>query len=323
MAVSSKKILKLIGCLAVLFAIIGIVLVALSALFTPKDNTEEAGMYDARAHGILGEPADSIDVVFVGDSEVYNGYSPLRMWEQYGFTTYLCSTNAQKLPYANTILHRATSKQHPAIVLIETNEIYNEIGANDIAKRMLQDTLPVFEYHDRWKTLRLEDFYEPVSYTWTSDTKGYELNKDSTPAEEGLGMEDNGKPGEVGRLNRICLEWMLDYVRSIGAVPVLVSTPSIVNWNSERHDAIAALAQEEGVDYIDLNFEPTKVDIDWQADTRDRGDHLNFHGATKASDALGRYLSETYDLPDHRGDPAYASWDECLREYIEAAANLE
>ena len=32
---------------------------------------------------------------------------------------------------------------------------------------------------------------------------------------------------------------------------------------------------------------------------------------------LGGYLKETYDLPDHRGDAEYDSWDKCLRKYHE------
>lgn len=45
------------------------------------------------------------------------------------------------------------------------------------------------------------------------------------------------------------------------------------------------------------------------------GPHLNFGGAVKASQYLSRYLHENYDLPDRRGDPAYAYLDQELERY--------
>ena len=69
------------------------------------------------------------------------------------------------------------------------------------------------------------------------------------------------------------------------------------------------------VDYIDLNRGRHKVDIDWRWDTRDRGDHLNLSGATKVSRELSALLSRRYGLPDHRGDPTYATWEEDLDRY--------
>ncbi len=69
------------------------------------------------------------------------------------------------------------------------------------------------------------------------------------------------------------------------------------------------------MDYIDLNVEPTKVAIDWQADTRDAGDHMNLSGAMKVSSFIGKYLSDAYSLPSHKQDEAYRSWNEAFARY--------
>ena len=69
------------------------------------------------------------------------------------------------------------------------------------------------------------------------------------------------------------------------------------------------------MDYIDLNVEPTKVAIDWQADTRDAGDHMNLSGAMKVSSFIGKYLSDAYSLPNHKQDEAYRSWSEAFARY--------
>ena len=53
-------------------------LVVLSMIFIPKNNMKAFGMEDVPANGILGEKADTIDVVIVGDSESYSSFSPMR-----------------------------------------------------------------------------------------------------------------------------------------------------------------------------------------------------------------------------------------------------
>ena len=48
---------------------------------------------------------------------------------------------------------------------------------------------------------------------------------------------------------------------------------------------------------------------------RDKGDHLNASGAERVSIYLAAYLKENYDLPDHRGEEAYASYTQMEKQY--------
>ena len=51
-------------------------------------------------------------------------------------------------------------------------------------------------------------------------------------------------------------------------------------------------------------------------DTYDNGQHVNIYGAEKCSDYIGNILSNGFDIPDHRGDEAYASyWEPLCEEY--------
>ena len=301
----------------VVLVAIAALFVLLSSLFIPKDNTKAAGMIDASANGVLGEPDNSIDMIIVGDSKAYSGISPMTMWEDHGIASYACTTKAQKLPYAFSLLKRATKAQTPSVVIMETNEFYTEVGVNDVAKRAIQDFLPVLEYHDRWKSLTLRDLDPRISYTWTDDFKGYYMNGDMQPADTTGYMTPTDEVEAMPRINRWIVTSMIEHCRQIGAQPVLLSVPTTKNWTMAKHNGIQAFADEIGVDFIDLNVGPEKVDvgIDWQTDTRDEGDHLNVWGAIKVSSYLGGLMSQAYGLPDHRGDPAYSAWDESLRVY--------
>ena len=59
------------------------------------------------------------------------------------------------------------------------------------------------------------------------------------------------------------------------------------------------------------------IGIDWTQDTYDKGDHLNYSGAEKVTNFLGAYLDKRYDLPDHRGDKEYASWEKSVEKYLQ------
>ena len=42
---------------------------------------------------------------------------------------------------------------------------------------------------------------------------------------------------------------------------------------------------------------------------------MNVGGAEKYTKYMSKYLADRYDLPDHRGQEGYESWDEALEKY--------
>lgn len=321
--IKRDEILEALRCALIAVLVAALLLVSLSKLFYPKNNQQAFGMTNEAANGILGEREQSIDVLFIGDSEAFSAFSPLQMWDEYGFTSYVCATSAQKLPYSNTLLHRATQNQSPRVVVFETHSIYTDFSLNNAALRTIQDIFPVFEFHDRWKTLTLIDLKSNISATYSDDMKGFYLNKNIKAADATSYMSPSNKAKEIPLINQAYLRQMIDYCRSIGAEPLLVSVPRTVCWNTAKHNGMAALAKELGVEYLDLNTGPTKVSIDWATETRDAGDHLNLAGAQKVSAYIGEYLSKSYKLPDHRNDAAFSSWNESLERYRQQVQGTE
>ncbi len=60
-------------------------------------------------------------------------------------------------------------------------------------------------------------------------------------------------------------------------------------------------------------------DVDYSKDFLDFA-HLNVYGATKFTLYFSDYLSKNYELPDHRKDKNYLSWEE---EYDEFKVNFK
>ena len=308
---------------ACFLALLGALLLTASFLFMPKNNhkTFGVGSDELFAGGILGERDHSIDVLVVGDSEAYSSISPMQMWEEHGFTSYLCSTSAQPLYDSHRFLRQALERQSPKVVILETNAIFRPYTFNDYLLSRAKSLFSVLRYHDRWKALTVNDLSGPMGYTWTDDLKGYRYNNKVAAADARRHMQPTDQMKEIPLLNINCLQDMLDLCEKHGTQLVLVSTPSTLNWNYARHNRIAAFAAEHGLPYLDLNLMPDKVPIDWKTDTRDKGDHLNYRGAVKVTAYLGQYLKQTFTLPDNRPSAAYNSWNEALKRYRSTYAN--
>ncbi len=86
-----KNVLKSICFISIFLVLLGISIYIL----LPKNNLFKYSFLNYLDYEILEEDDDKIDVWFVGDSVVYNSVSPMEIWNEYGFTSFDCSTPAQ------------------------------------------------------------------------------------------------------------------------------------------------------------------------------------------------------------------------------------
>lgn len=313
-----KKIIKrIVSCVLFVAILLGLLQVS-SLVFQPKSNDKASGSHYPRANGIFSEPKDSIDTVFIGDSEVYHSFIPLNIWRDYGITSYDVSSPSQKLVYSMEFLKKTFENQSPKIVFLETNAIFRKSYLEDEITYKAEQIFPVFRYHDRWKNLQLKDFSATVEYTANENNKGYYFTKKSKPAtdkaiKEYMKYSDVSAP--ILSTNRKYLNGIAKFCKNHGAKLVLISTPSTKNWNYQRHNTMEAISKDLGVDYIDTNLLRDDIPIDWKKDTKDKGDHLNYNGAVKLTDYVGKYLDDTKLFKDKRNDPSYDNWNTCLDKF--------
>lgn len=293
----------------VFLAVLALLLTGVSQLLRPKNNSSSDGIHDPAANGILGEPENTIDLLILGDSESYSAFIPMQLWQQRGYTAYCCGTSGQTLCYSEEFLHKAFRTQSPKVVVLETNAIFRNFSFGNTLLSEAGKLFPVFSYHNRWKTLKTSDLCMSTKYTHIDNAKGYQFTKGAAPADTGSYMQASDQLAPIARQNRAYVERIKNYCDENGAQLLLVSTPSTANWNMARHNSTQALADRLGVPFLDMNMTPEQVGIDWNTDTRDLGDHLNYFGAKKVTTALGDYLLGAGLLSSHKDDPAYAGWD--------------
>ena len=322
----AKKFPKWTAAVAVLAAALILVLFLLQKLLMPKNMSDivEGNLVEE----YYQETTDH-EVIFVGDCEVYENFSPIEIYRDYGITSYIRGS-AQQLAWQSYYLLEDTLRyETPKVVVFNVlalkynepqSEAYNrmsidgmkwskaKIGAIQSSmtekENMLDYIFPILRYHSRWSELSAEDF----KYMFHKDKlfhNGYYMRVDVRPA-EGFPEPDiladytlgSNAMGYLDKMRRLCEENGIEFV--------LVKSPSLYPyWYEEWDQQIVDYAEKYGLDYFNYEKLADEIGIDYSTDTYDAGLHLKLSGAEKLSKYFGEYLTETYDLTDYREDPEY------------------
>ena len=308
-----KKIINI--CL--FFLILFIMLIILSKIFIPKTNIERTATKSYGSNNVLGEKDNTIDLVVLGNSEACTSIIPMKLWEDYGYTSYSCGNPGQLLSDSIKTLQDVMKRQKPKVVVLEATSIYDKISITIPIARAVKDLLPIAEYHQRWKNLTLEDFYSKVEYKSVDHMKGFRYKKISDPADISNYMQYTKDINKIGSIEKYYLKMISDYCKKNNIKLIIISVPSPKNWDYKKHNAVKKFADEEGVDYIDFNLLTDQLNIDWNTDTSDKGDHMNYYGSVKLTNYFEKYLNDKNLLQSHKDDKKYSKWNDDLKKYKE------
>ena len=290
-----------------------------------------------RTESFYAEPKDSIDVLLIGSSRIMCGIYPLLLWEDHGIAAFDCAGSAQVIAQSYFQLKDALNYQSPRLVVVDVSTVANGnvyIGAESFVhtqldhmrsplvrlsaiftlvpkKDWVEYLFPIVKYHTRWNEVRAEDFNMPpdicrgaVVYT------GFSEKEEVLPPE----LIARTEAGELYDIPELYLRKTVALCRKAGAEVLFVNLPCVRDAEFQRaYNAVDALAEELGVPYINYLYEES-LGLDYEAEMFDTA-HLNSAGAEKLTAALGAYIRENYDIPDRRGDAAYARWDADLADF--------
>jgi hypothetical protein len=96
--------------------------------------------------------------------------------------------------------------------------------------------------------------------------------------------------------------------------------PAKLDKNSPgMFNTVSEIAKENNIPFIDYNKKINELGFDFKADMAN-ADHMNVWGSEKVSSLLGKYLTENYNLSDHRNDTKYAEWNSDYNYYVQEEA---
>ena len=116
----NKYIKRIISILLLFFIIFGV----LSYTQVRFDHN------NIRIEGFYREEKNSIDVVFIGASEVYSDYSPVYAYEKFGYTSYNYAVEDNPLPLYKWELDEIYAHQNPKVIIPQRNRIVNNKQKN-------------------------------------------------------------------------------------------------------------------------------------------------------------------------------------------------
>ena len=108
---------------------------------------------------------------------------------------------------------------------------------------------------------------------------------------------------------------LLDYLKENDLNALFVVCPySITAEDYAKYNTMSDIVSGYGYDFLNTNDYYDEMGIDFSTDFYNIN-HVNSLGARKYTDFLGNYLSQNYNLPDHRGDAAYSEWQTLAENY--------
>ena len=323
-----KKIVSEILKIVSFMLIFMILLQGVSLLFFSEKGVSELKKGWQDSYNFLSDEPNTLQIVGVGNSDLYSGFSPLDLWKEYGLTSTVCAAPMQKTRDCLELLKILFETQSPQIVLIETDMLYDRNLKNVNVKNQdnsleyfmenadpkyfdnfIENLFTAFKHHNIWKS-KDRDIKKKLY-----NTHGYRYNSRVYKLETTDYMKETDKAEPLNKRSTAQMNDLIEFCKSKKATAILVAIPSPSSWNYERHLAVEQYAKEQDVTFIDLNLYYQEIGLDMQTCFRDKGNHLNYSGTVAVTAFLGKYIQENYSLPVHSGDSAYQSWNEDLTKF--------
>lgn len=290
------------------------------------------------------------DVIFIGDCEVYENFSPIALWKDYGITSYIRGSAQQLIWQSYYMLEETLRFETPKVVVFNVfsmkygepqNEAYNRMALDGMRlsdlkfeaieasmtedETLLSYIFPLLRFHSRWSELSADDFTYMFGAKNVSHS-GYLMRTDVKPA----GWTPAPDILADYTFSDTCyhyLDMITQLCKENGITLILIKSPSIYpHWYDEWDAQIVDYAEKNGLTYINFMKLSDETGIDMQTDTYDAGMHLNLSGAEKMSAYFGGILARDFGLEDHRGDAELSAvWAQKADAYYaeEAAQEAE
>lgn len=333
-------------------AILVLIIIFLNRLFSPV-GTYEGGWYASWAmQDMYKQKENTIDVLYVGDSNIYAGVSPLEIYNKIGVTGFSASTPMQDIVGSYYIIKEFFKKQKPSVVMLESSEFFTpkenfselgksseiyfmKFGKNKID--MINDKvynfskyekltymLPVLKFHTRYSKLTEFDFRKLINkseisykgYLYDSNIKKMIKKKKNRQWNEEEELTTQNNPNLIIQeyvKNKVTL--LKEFCKQNNSELVVLSMPTTDELAEEKYKVLKQYLQEQNIKYINYDFE-SQNQIDWTTDTQDGGWHLNIYGAEKVATYISNFITQNFEMENKKEKTEYNFWNENLKNYM-------
>lgn len=329
----NKKIVKFFLLISSVFIFV-ILFVFLSYLLRPVTKSRQS------ICGFYAE--DDVDVMFVGGSACYCTWQPLQAWNDYGYTSYNFAMDAISPQVVKYAIKEVERYQSPELYVVDLRPFqYGDIVDDGEMRMERVSSFRNFVDNIKYSYNRYEviDRYAPSSeekWTYHFDIAKYHsvlinllnsnnwtyLFNEKKLLSRGFHCHDDINTVNIvdtslveeeqvlsGEMNDLFVE-LLEYCRDNELQVLFVVYPYCgAGEDQKKYNYMVNLIEEYELDYINTQNRIQDIGLENNNDFADVN-HVNLYGADKVTAYLGQYLVDNYDLPDHRNEEEYESWNE-------------
>ncbi len=342
-----KKYLWKVIDLSVLAVVVALLFLYLFRVLGFSDNTHSKAVFQQ----LYDLPENIVDVAWLGPSSVQEYIIPSQIYEETGITVYPLALGSVPFDSTELLIKEMEKTQDPKVYLIDIRDLAFSSLSDPSIRRVTdnmamsenrtamidqltsdwQEFLPVNKfnkldyyfsfpkYHARWQELEKADFVDDdevfLGYWIGKEVRVY----DKTEVLSRMDAKEVDLPAE----NVVFLNRFLDFCDSFDKRVVFTHTPHCLDEEKfGQYNLIMRLIRERGYEVWDMNESVDEIGLDYQTDFQGPL-HTNVWGSKKVTSYVSRCLVNYFHLPNHRGDPNYADYEEYVTRFNRALDEYE
>lgn len=332
--------------------VIMIVLLIISVISVSVFSSHHYDSNEVRVKNFFAEKENNIDVVHIGASEIYAGFSLEYIWNNYGITSYNLATSAAPLGLVKSQVKAVVKRQKPKLIVISLNGVMygNKKSKNEAFIRLWIDNIPegmlrnyaiddLIETNQltyRFKFLKyhsnIGNIDEAAEMTWKNLKSIFDKRFLTIRSVQGQATIDDRNLSEIINVKGYKKEKRLSYVAEKRLFDLLnylkkeeitnvifINMPRYYNskmlWTKERINYAKRIVQEYGFDVYDFDDSVKDIGLDPKEDFYNIP-HLNIRGQQKMSKYFYDNIVPNYNVNVIHTGEEVGRWNENYEIYL-------
>ena len=293
---------------------------------------------------------DSLDMIYVGGSDVFCYWYPLQAWNDYGFTSYDLTSTSMQTENLLYLVRHALKYQDPKLFVIGVRSfvIYSGDGyegglrytsdALDLGidrlrliktyyERRSMDIdiysiyLDISKHHSRYELLSSPEAWKLMDNVERSPFKGVNVMSSYYYLDQGPQI-NTGNRREMDPIAEYTLRELLEFCSEKDLNVLFIESPYVLMQEDyEVYNTIGDIVTSYGFEFLNANDYFYEMGLNISEDFSDTG-HVNVLGAKKYTDFLGSYIIENYDISNQRA-AENISWKNAYADFVGATEEAQ